>query len=93
MLLGWLVRLLIAVLLIRVVWNFVSGRLEGASRPARHRPTKHMALVRDPVCGTYLQPSRALTTRAGTKVHYFCSEDCRQAFGSGVGRSTNEVSS
>lgn len=91
--LGWLIRLLIAVLVIRVIWGFLSGFRQTTSGHAHSRPKKNVALVRDPVCGTYLEPSRALTTRAGTKVHYFCSEDCRQAFGSGVRRATNEVSS
>lgn len=93
MLLGWLIRLLIAVLVLRVIWNFVSGLLEEAPRPAPAQPTKNLSLVRDPVCGTYIQPSRALTTRAGVRVHYFCSEKCRQAFGGDVGPAPNEVSS
>ena len=93
MLLGWLIRLLIVVLLIRALWNFVSGFFEGASKPARSQPKKNVALERDPVCGTYLQPSRALSTRTGAKVYYFCSEECRQAFDRGVGQTPHEVSS
>ena len=79
--LGWIIRLLVAVLLVRAVWGFVSGLFAGASGPAPVRPRKSTALVRDPVCGTYVQPSRALTSRSGTSVHYFCSEDCRQEYG------------
>ena len=84
MLLGWLVRLLIIVLLVRAVWSFVSGFLAGASGPARVRPGKSMALVQDPVCGTYVEQSRALSKRTGAKVHYFCSENCRSVFNSDV---------
>ncbi len=52
-----------------------------------------MRLVRDPVCGTYLQASRALSSRTGAKVFYFCSEECRKAFDRGVGQTPHEVSS
>ena len=78
--LGWIIRLLIAVLVVRAVWGFVSGLFAGASGPTPVRPGKSLALVRDPVCGTYVQPSRALTSRSGAKVYYFCSEDCRREF-------------
>lgn len=77
---GWLVRLLIAVLVVRAIWGFVASLIDGASGPAPVRPRKSTPLVRDPVCGTYIQQSRALAVRAGEKTHYFCSEDCRRAF-------------
>lgn len=93
MLLGWLIRIVLVLLVLRVLWGLVSRLWEGASKPARSRPQKQVALVRDPVCGTYLQASRALSSRAGTKVHYFCSEECRQAFDRGVRHTPHEVSS
>lgn len=81
---GWLVRLLIAVLIVRALWAFFSGIFAGASKPPRQRSAagggKSLALERDPVCGTFVQPSRALEASAGGKLHYFCSEKCRQAF-------------
>ncbi len=77
---GWLVRLLIAVLIIRAIWGFVASIVSGASGPKQVRRSRSMPLVRDPVCGTYIQQSRALAVRAGDKTHYFCSEDCRQEF-------------
>lgn len=90
---GWFIRILIIVLVIRALWGLVSGILKGASKPARSRPERSVALVRDPVCGTYLQPSRALSTQSGAKVFYFCSADCQQAFDRGGERATSEVSS
>lgn len=81
---GWLVRLLIAVLIIRALWGFFSGIFTGASEPRRRQSGgaagKSLALARDPVCGTFVQQSRALETHAGGQVHYFCSEKCRQTF-------------
>ena len=77
MLLGWLLRLLLAVLVIRLMWHFVAGVFAGA----RPKPAERsVALVRDPVCGTYIEPARALSSRAGSTTHYFCSERCQQAF-------------
>ncbi len=39
-----------------------------------------MALVRDPVCGTYVPKSSSLTIRHGERTEYFCSERCRDQF-------------
>ena len=76
MLLGWLIRLLLAVLVIRVAWHFVSGFVTGVRKSAEGS----VALVKDPVCGTYIRRVDALSARAGAKTHYFCSERCQQAF-------------
>lgn len=81
---SWILRLLLVALVVRVIVSAVSGLLrpKGASEPMGDRG-KRTALVRDPVCGTYVEPSHAVSTRAGSTVHYFCSESCRQAFGRG----------
>jgi len=34
--------------------------------------------MRDPVCGVYVSPSKAITEQSGVGVAYFCSERCRQ---------------
>ncbi len=78
---GWLVRLLIAALIIRLIWGLVASILSGASGPKQVRRPRSVQLVRDPVCGTYIQQSRALEVHARGKTHYFCSEDCRRKFG------------
>ena len=80
MLLGWLIRLLLAVLVIRVAWHFVSGFVTGMRGPARRSAEDSVALVKDPVCGTYIRRVDALSARAGARTHYFCSERCQQAF-------------
>ena len=78
--LGWLIRILLAVLVVRGIWNFVSGLFVGAAESPKMPSRKSVPLVRDPVCGTYIDPSRALSAKTRTTVHYFCSENCRQAF-------------
>ncbi len=82
--LGWIIRLLLLALVLRAVSSFVSGLRKGVFGPRQvpqpGRPRKSMSLVRDPVCGTYVEPSRALSSSTRGTVHYFCSEDCRRTF-------------
>ncbi len=80
MVLGWLLRLLIGVLLVRLMWGFVAGLLRGATEPRRRSGGRSVALVRDPVCGTFIEPARAIEARVGSTMHYFCSESCRARF-------------
>lgn len=37
-------------------------------------------LVKDPVCGTYVEAESAISVREGEAVHHFCSYECRDAF-------------
>ena len=45
------------------------------------RKGQSVGLVRDPVCGTFVLPSKALTSGSGSNTRYFCSEKCRNDFG------------
>jgi len=78
-----LLRLILALLVIRAVLMLVRGVMQGASGKAGvnapgSRPG--VQLMRDPVCGVYVSPSRAITERSGVGIAYFCSERCRQAW-------------
>jgi YHS domain-containing protein len=42
-------------------------------------------MERDPVCGTFVVPSHALTLAGRDKPVYFCSARCREAYKSGSG--------
>ena len=43
-----------------------------------HPPAEdNRTLVRDPVCGVFVVPSKALTSGSGSQTRYFCSEKCR----------------
>jgi YHS domain-containing protein len=55
-----------------------AGPRRGASRPPA--PVRGEAMVRDPVCGTYVVPSRAVTAKTPDGVQHFCSDACRQKF-------------
>ena len=76
--------LLIAILILAVTWAFwrvMDGVLEAAGGTTRsRRKAAAVKLVRDPVCGTFVAPTTALSAEAGGTTHYFCSEKCRSEF-------------
>ena len=84
--LWWVIRVLVLALILRAVVSFVRGLgagMTGARSTAAGAPEqspKSVPLVKDPVCGTYVEPSHAVSTRTGSTVHYFCSETCRRTF-------------
>jgi uncharacterized protein len=81
--------LLVALLLLlvaRAFWRLVAGVIDGVTADPRRQsgpPDRGVQMVRDPVCGTFLVPSRALTFTDRGVVRYFCSEACRQAYQGG----------
>jgi YHS domain-containing protein len=78
---GWALRLLLLLIVIRLVWRFLSGIIDGLTPPAQQpRGKKSVALVRDPVCGKYVVRANALTIEARGETHYFCSERCRDHY-------------
>ena len=82
---GWLVRFilfsLLITLVVRAVMRLVCGIVEGATgggpRAAAPPATK---MVKDPVCGTYVVPSKALTASRGNQTAWFCSPECQHAW-------------
>ena len=78
--LGWILKVLVVVLIARVLWSLLFGLMASVSRTKPVRPQKGMPLVRDPVCGTFVEPTRSISQRAGSQVHYFCSDKCRRMF-------------
>lgn len=50
------------------------------STAPRPRPIASDELVKDPVCGTYIVRSRAVSRTAGDGFHYFCSAECAGRF-------------
>ena len=74
---------LLIVLLARSFWKFVGNVIDGASSTTRgpaRRPQRGVPMVRDPVCGTFVVPSSALTLTVQGQMKHFCSEKCRRAF-------------
>lgn len=76
---GWVLRIILILIILRILWRLIMGPLR---RPRAERKTgrRSMPLVRDPVCGTYLLPDRAIKVGSGAETLYFCSETCRAKY-------------
>ncbi len=74
--------ILVALLLVRAVGRFIGG-LSQAARGEMPRPRAGAApvkMMKDPVCGTFVVPGKALNTIADGTTVFFCSERCRDTF-------------
>lgn len=89
MLLGWLLRFLLLLIVVRLLVRFFAGVFQGLTGAPRrdHMPAgsprrtdKSVPLSRDPVCGTYVVAARALAIQTDGTTHHFCSDTCRREF-------------
>ena len=76
----------------RAIRSLMAGVVQGAYGPRdsgpsprsgpqpQGPPAKGELMARDPVCGTYVLPSRAMSHRDKSGTHYFCSERCLDAY-------------
>jgi YHS domain-containing protein len=73
---------ILVIVVLRALSRLLRGVLEGAGyRPVSGGGPPGVPLVRDPVCGVFVVPGQALTAQRGGATQYFCSEQCRQAWG------------
>ncbi len=80
-----LILIVIAVLLGLVVVNWFWQFLRAAeTRTTRERagtaPKAGEPMVQDPLCGTYLPKSTALSVEIAGRTHYFCSRKCADQY-------------
>src|SRR5262249_25454759 len=80
-----LVLLLILIVFIaRAFWRVVDGVLEGMrggrSVAPGTSPSRSVPMVRDPVCGTFVVPERAVSALSDGRQWHFCPTGCRDAF-------------
>jgi YHS domain-containing protein len=72
---------LLLLFVLRAVWRLLGGVVQGAMSGGSpdHRPASPPAvkMARDPVCGTYVVPGKALELARGRETMYFCSARCR----------------
>ena len=82
--------LILTIVVARVFWRVVDGVVEGltgrpgsagrpgsTSRPgSTGAPGRGVQMARDPVCGTFVVPDRAVTLTVGGQRLYFCSDRC-----------------
>jgi len=80
-----LLLLVLAMVMARAVWSVIGGVTEGLSGRASgsrggNVPARGVQMVRDPVCGTYVIPDRALSLPDGSGRVFFCSANCRDKY-------------
>ena len=81
----FLVLSILATFVLRALARFWRGLLEGLNgspgpRPNAGVPQCGVAMVRDPVCGTFVVPTTAVTLTVGRQVLHFCSTTCRDRY-------------
>ena len=74
----------LAYIALHLLWRMLAGVFEGLGYQRPGGAAKSVGLVRDPVCGTFVMPSKALTSGSGSGTRYFCSEKCRQEYAGGA---------
>jgi YHS domain-containing protein len=78
-----LLILVLSILVSRMFWRVVESFMEGVRGDASRRqppPSRGIQMVRDPVCGTFVLPDRAVTLLDGRNRLYFCSAACRDKY-------------
>jgi YHS domain-containing protein len=74
--------IVLAIFVARAFWRMFDAVVESASggRTKSQVPDRGVQMVRDPVCGTFVLPDRALMIGDGRDRVYFCSDVCRDKF-------------
>ena len=81
MLLRNVLILLLIAFLARSFWRLVDGVIEGVTgRHGTDGRSRGVPMVRDPVCGTFVLPDRALSLTEGRRQMFFCSSACRDKY-------------
>ena len=88
--LGVVLDVLFTVVAIRAIWKLLQGVMIGMSDDGSRRrspgrtpsgpPVHGVQMARDPICGTYVVPERAVSIRDGRQIVYFCSDACRDKY-------------
>ena len=74
--------LVLIVFIARAFWRLVDGFIAGLSgKPSSTRAVKRgVQMVRDPVCGVFVIPDRAVMITDGRRQLFFCSTNCRDRY-------------
>lgn len=75
----WIIIALACFVLYKLITND-RGRTEKKEDKARERKIAAGEMVKDPVCGSYVDIDSSIKVRDGKKVHHFCSYECREKF-------------
>ena len=76
------VEFLLLAFVTRAIWLLIGGVIQGLASPAAapRSPARSARMVRDPVCGTFVLPERAIKLTTGREDRFFCSTACRDMY-------------
>ena len=85
MIVRYLLLALLVILITRAAFRLVGGVMRGLAEHSQDQgggkvPTRGVQMVRDPVCGTYVLPDRAVALADGSRQLFFCSAGCRDKY-------------
>jgi len=74
--------LVLIIFIARAFWRLVDGFIAGMSGqpPSTGAAKRGVQMVRDPVCGVFVVPDRAVTITDGRQQLFFCSSKCRDKY-------------
>ena len=87
--LGFALDVIFTLVAIRAIWKLLRGVMQGMAGPGQSSgqargpasaPASGVHMEKDPVCGTYVVPDRAVSVSVGGRTMFFCSEECRDKY-------------
>jgi uncharacterized protein len=80
--LRFVLLLVLSIVISRMFWRVVGSFRDGVAGGQRQPrvPPRGVQMVRDPVCGTFVLPERAVTLIEGRSRVFFCSDACRDKY-------------
>ncbi len=80
--LSFVLRILLLAFVIWLVRRFLAFIMGSANKPNRKNAPRGAAnyMVKDPVCGMYMDSRLAVRLERGKEATYFCSEECKNKF-------------
>jgi YHS domain-containing protein len=81
MMLRFVLLLVLSIIISRMFWRIVGSFREGVAGQSQPGVSpRGVPMVRDPVCGTFVLPERAVTLAHGRARLFFCSDACRDKY-------------
>jgi len=80
---GDMVKFIVIIVAGYLLFKLVTGDMKKKQARQKEDTDKLVAsgvMVKDPICGTYVDSENSIRVRKGDEVYNFCSYDCRDTF-------------
>jgi uncharacterized protein len=75
-----LFRLLFLIFILWLLRAVFAKAVGGSKQPPRANDKPSNNMVKDPVCGMYMDSRLAVRLESSNEAHYFCSEECKNEY-------------